>query len=246
MKIRYKQPYWIKFKWDISENPDDQYVTQFNKHTNDEFTNFLHNKSFVISSTFKIGIKFERDEVSMVYGKPGKQIGLSYNTETQTAAFEYWVTTNYGKDEFRYFYLKGVNGNDIENGVTITIVRDNNILIAYKNFQEINRMKMAGEFVEDYKIPELFLGCASPQSQEKKHRYYCEVDYDFFSILKNKIDIKQIKELHESKNEKLVSKDYYDDILCLYDFQTTNNIGIIYDESKNTNFLERVPSEFVL
>jgi hypothetical protein len=64
--------------------------------------------------------------------------------------------------------------------------------------------------------------------------------------LKNKIDIKQIKELHESKNEKLVSKDYYDDILCLYDFQTTNNIGIIYDESKNTNFLERVPSEFVL
>jgi hypothetical protein len=107
-------------------------------------------------------------------------------------------------------------------------------------------MKMAGEFVEDYKIPELFLGCASPQSQEKKHRYHCEVDYDFFSILKNKIDIKQIKELHESKNEKLVSKDYYDDILCLYDFQTTNNIGIIYDESKNTNFLERVPSEFVL
>jgi len=246
MKIRYKQPYWIKFKWDISENPDDQYVTQFNKHTNDEFTNFLHNKSFVISSTFKIGIKFERDEVSMVYGKPGKQIGLSYNTETQTAAFEYWVTTNYGKDEFRYFYLKGVNGHDIENGVTITIVRDNNMLIAYKNFEEINRMKMAGEFVEDYKIPELFLGCASPQSQEKKHRYYCEVDYDFFSILKNKIDIKQIKELHESKNEKLVSKDYYDDILCLYDFQTTNNIGIIYDESKNTNFLERVPSEFVL
>jgi hypothetical protein len=246
MKIRYKQPYWIKFKWDISENPDDQYVTHFNKHTNDEFTNFLHNKSFVISSTFKIGKKFERDEVSMVYGKPGKQIGLSYNTETQTAAFEYWVTTNYGKDEFRYFYLKGVNGNDIENGVTITIVRDNNILIAYKNFEEINRMKMAGEFVEDYKIPELFLGCASPQSQEKKHRYHCEVDYDFFSILKNKIDIKQIKELHESKNEKLVSKDYYDDILCLYDFQTTNNIGIIYDESKNTNFLERVPSEFVL
>jgi len=246
MKIRYKQPYWIKFKWDISENPDDQYVTQFNKHTNDEFTNFLHNKSFVISSTFKIGKKFERDEVSMVYGKPGKQIGLSYNTETQTAAFEYWVTTNYGKDEFRYFYLKGVNGNDIENGVTITIVRDNNMLIAYKNFEEINRMKMAGEFVEDYKIPELFLGCASPQSQEKKHRYHCEVDYDFFSILKNKIDIKQIKELHESKNEKLVSKDYYDDILCLYDFQTTNNIGIIYDESKNTNFLERVPSEFVL
>ena len=245
MKIRYKQPYWIKFEWDVKEHPDDQYVTEFNKHINNEFTNFLHNKSFVISSTFKIEKTFEKDDIAMVYGKPGKPIGLSYNTSTQSIAFEYWVTSN-GIDEFRNFNMTGVNKNDIENGVTITIVRENDILIAYKNFEEINRMELVGEFVEDYKIPELFLGCASPQSQEKKHRYHCEVDYDFFSILKNESDIEKIKELHEFKNEKLISKDYYDNILCLYDFKTINNIGIVYDESKNTNFLERVPSEFVL
>ena len=245
MKIRYRQPYWIKFGWDIKDHPDDQYVTEFNKYTNDEFTNFLHNKSFVITSTFKIEKKFERDDVAMVYGKPGKPVGLSYNTSTQSTAFEYWVTIN-GIDEFRYFQMKGVDKNDIENGVTITIIRDNDILIAYKNFEEINRMEIEGEFVEDYKIPELFLGCSSPQSQEKKHRYHCEVDYEFFSILKNETDIEKIKDIHESKNEKLVTKDYYNNILCLYDFQTINNIGIIYDESKNTNFLERVPSEFVL
>ena len=34
-------------------------------------------------------------------------------------------------------------------------------------------------------------------------------------------------------------------ILCLYDFNTVNNLGIVYDESKNTNFLEKVPKEFV-
>lgn len=245
MRIQYKQPYWIKFEWDIKEHPDDQYVTEFNKHVNNEFTNFLYNKKFVISSTFKIEKSFERDEISMVYGKPGKPIGLSYNTSTHSVAFEYWVSTD-GTDEFRYLHLKDVNSDDIQNGVNITIIRDGNILIGYKNFVEVNRMDMGGEFVEDYKIPELFLGCASPQSFEKKHRYYCEVEYDFFSIIKNESDIEEVKFIHSSKNEKLINKQNYNNILCLYDFKTINNIGKVYDESSNTNFLEKVPKEFVM
>ena len=245
MKIEYRQPYWIKFEWDIKEHPDDQYVTEFNKHNNNEFTNFLYNKKFVITSTFKIKKSFERDDISMVYGKPGKPIGLSYNTSTQSTAFEYWVTAN-DIDEFRYFHMKDVNADDIENGVTITIIRDGDILIAYKNFVEINRMDMEGEFVQDYRIPEVFLGCASPQSYEKKQRYHCEVDYTFFSIIKNTSDIEEVKFIHNLKNEKLINKKYYNNILCLYDFKTINNLGIVYDESKNTNFLERVPSEFVI
>lgn len=245
MRIQYKQPYWIKFEWDIKEHPDDQYVTEFNKHVNNEFTNFLYNKKFVISSTFKIEKSFERDEISMVYGKPGKPIGLSYNTSTHSVAFEYWVSTD-GTNEFRYLHLKDVNSDDIQNGVNITIIRDGNILIGYKNFVEVNRMDMGGEFVEDYKIPELFLGCASPQSYEKKHRYYCEVEYDFFSIIKNESDIEEVKFIHSSKNEKLINKQNYNNILCLYDFKTINNIGKVYDESSNTNFLEKVPKEFVM
>jgi hypothetical protein len=205
----------------------------------------LYNKKFVISSKFKIEKSFKKDEISMVYGKPGKPIGLSYNTSSQSVAFEYWVTTN-GVDEFRYLHIKDVNSDDIENGVTITIIRDNDVLIAYKNFVETNRMDMGGEFVEDYKTPELFLGCSSPQSYEKKHRYYCEVDYELFSIIKNISDIEEVKFIHNSKNEKLINKEYYNNILCLYDFKTINNIEIVYDESSNTNFLEKVPSEFVL
>jgi hypothetical protein len=245
MRINYREPYWIKFNWDLSSHNDNQYVTEFNKHNNDDFSDFLHNESFVISATFRIENTFERDEISMVYGKPGKQMGLSYNTTTQSTAFEYWVTVN-GNDEFRYFHIKDVNVDDIEKGVTITIIRDGKSLVAYKNFEEINRMELDGEFVEDYKIPGFFLGCASPQSKEKKHRYHCEVEYNFFSILKNVTDIEKIRDLHETKNGDLINKNYYNDILCLYDFQTINNIGIVYDESKNTNFLEKVPSEFVL
>jgi len=245
MRIRYKQPYWIKFEWDISEHPDDQYVTQFNKHYNEDFTKFLHNKSFIITSTFRIEDSFHTDDVSMVYGKPGKPMGLSYNQSTQTAAFEFWVT-NGGVDEFKYLHMKDVSANDIETGVTITIIRDEEVLIAYKNFEEINRIEMGGEFVEDYKIPELFLGCASPQSKEKKHRYHGEVEYNFFSMIKNESDIEKARNLHLLKNEQLIDKYYYGNILCLYDFQTINNIGIVYDNSKYTNFLEKVPSEFIL
>jgi hypothetical protein len=31
MKIKYKQPYWIKFMWDLSNHHENQYVTEFNK-----------------------------------------------------------------------------------------------------------------------------------------------------------------------------------------------------------------------
>lgn len=245
MRINYKEPYWVKFKWDLSSHNDNQYVTEFNKHDSDVFLDFLQNQKFVISATFKIENTFQRDEISMVYGKPGKQMGLSYNTTTQTTAFEYWVTNN-GGDHFKYFHMKDVTVDDIEKGVTITIVRDGNTLIGYKNFIEINRMEMDGEFVEDYKVPGFFLGCASPQSKEKKHRYHCEVEYDYFTILTNISDINHIEDLHKTKNGDLINKEYYNEILCLFDFETINNIGIVYDESKNTNFLEKVPSEFVL
>ena len=29
-------------------------------------------------------------------------------------------------------------------------------------------------------------------------------------------------------------------------FKTVNNLGIVYDESKNSNFLEKVPKEFII
>jgi hypothetical protein len=59
-------------------------------------------------------------------------------------------------------------------------------------------------------------------------------------------DIKVAKSIYETQGEKLISNPNYKDILCLYNFNTINNIGIIFDESKNNNFLEKVPEKFVL
>ena len=34
MKINYKEPYWLKFNWDISNHHENQYVTNFDKIEN--------------------------------------------------------------------------------------------------------------------------------------------------------------------------------------------------------------------
>ena len=34
MKIKYKEPYWVKFEWEIDEHHDNQYVTSFDKTEN--------------------------------------------------------------------------------------------------------------------------------------------------------------------------------------------------------------------
>ena len=35
MKIIYKEPYWVKFEWEMSEHHDNQYVTLFDKKENE-------------------------------------------------------------------------------------------------------------------------------------------------------------------------------------------------------------------
>lgn len=34
MKIKYKEPYWVKFEWEIEDHHDNQYVTNFDKKEN--------------------------------------------------------------------------------------------------------------------------------------------------------------------------------------------------------------------
>ena len=245
MRIKYKQPYWIKFEWDLNFDNENQYVTEYNKKQNDNLNEFFHKKNFVINCEFRIENTFNRDSICMIYGKPGKQIGLSYNTETSSCAFEYWETIN-GVDEFRYLSLYEGSPDTIEKNMIVTIIRDGNQLIAYKNFKEVSRTKLDGDFVNDYKVPGFFLGCASPQSNNENTRYYCEVEFSHFMLLENTNNIEIIKEIYETETINLLKKDYYNDIICLYDFKTVNNIGIVYDESKNSNFLEKVPEEFIL
>ena len=114
-------------------------------------------------------------------------------------------------------------------------------------FKENNKIEFNGNLISDYCENSLFIGCSSPECASDRHRYYCEMDISLFSIIMRTSSIDIIEDyLKENEVHVLPFKKCYDDILCYYDFKTVNNLGIIYDESKNTNFLERVPKDFVL
>lgn len=243
MKIKYKEPYWVKFEWDISEHHDNQFVTDFDKNENQIFNKFLYN-NFVLTTKFKIKNHYKKDEIGMIFGKPGKNLGLSYNQSTKTMAFEFW-TKGQNEDKFQMIIMKTVTIKEIENGVIISIVKNGKKITLYKNFIEDNSLELDDELIDDYSDSSLFLGCSNPDIDSEKHRYYCEVDMTHFSILNNIGDIDKGKEIYESEPHNLLWKNYYDDIICYYNFETKNNIGIIYDESKYTNFLELVPKDYV-
>ena len=54
MKIKYKEPYWVKFEWEIDEHHDNQYVTSFDKTENKIFNQLFHKNEFLITINFKI------------------------------------------------------------------------------------------------------------------------------------------------------------------------------------------------
>jgi len=243
MKINYKQPYWVKFNWEIDSHHDNQYVTEFNKFESDEILRFQHEKSYTITCNFKIDESYKTDKIFMIFGKPGKNLGLAYNTEAKVLSFEFWTTVN-GEDKFNYLLFEDCELDSEFN--TATIIRNENEFKVFLNFKEINSMVFEGELIEDYKHSEIFLGCGNPGSPVEEHRYYGEVDINHFSVIKNSTIIANSKSIYKSKDYDIIKKRFYSDILFFYDFETTNNIGVVYDNSKNTHFLEKVPNQFVL
>jgi hypothetical protein len=106
-------------------------------------------------------------------------------------------------------------------------------------------MTFDGEFIEDYKIPGFFIGCSSPECEGEKQRYYCEMGIKHLSIVTNTSNIENINELYQLDVCEILKSEIYNNIICYYDFKNINNLGIVYDESKNTNFLEKVPKEYI-
>jgi hypothetical protein len=210
------------------------------------FFEFQHENQFIINCEFSIPKDAKSDYFSMIYGKPGKNMGLTYCNEKKTMSFEFWTTKNLDNDVFHYIPIKGITTEDLEKGVVITVIRDFNEIKTYINFKENVIEKFEEDLIDDYKWTGLFLGCSNPGASVVEHRYYGEVEMKYFTIIKGVSDIKIVEELYNTEIEKIVSKYYYKNIICLYDFNLSNNLGIFYDESKYNNFLEKVPSKFLL
>ena len=247
MRIRFKEPYWVKYKWDLDTHHENQYVTKFNKTDVEEIKTLFHQEKFVVTIEARVLDVYSRDSIFALYGKPGKNMGLTYNNESKIMAFEFWTKSNTEEwDDFNFVSFDNVRPEDIKNGVTLSVARNKDSFTLYKNFEPVNKIRFKNNLIDDYKYTGLFLGCGNPGSPVPEHRQHGEYDIHHFSILQNTSDIKYAREIYESKPEVLLKKPFYSDILCLYNFKTINNIGIVFDESKNNNFLERVPNDFVL
>ena len=79
MKINYKEPYWVKYEWDLDENKDNQYVTEFNKKDSAKIHNLFHQNKYALTVEFKLNKKYKSDDIYCIFGKPGKNFGLTYN-----------------------------------------------------------------------------------------------------------------------------------------------------------------------
>lgn len=227
----------MKFNWEIDEHPDDQYVTEYNKKLNDTFDNFFYEDEFSIHIDFRIEQDYQLDENFMLFGKPSKNIGLVYNKTNNHLFFLYRIK---GKDN-QIITIPNVQIEELHEGVGITIIRKKNKFIVYKNLEEINSQEFEGNFCEKYRDTAMYLGCSSNSlDNSPEHKWYGEMDIKLFFILENISDIDVVTEFVTTNPYKFPSHSNYRNLLCYYDFNNSNNLGIIYDESSNKNFLELI------
>lgn len=246
MNILYKQPYWVKYKWDLSYHDDNQFVTPYNKDDNDELYTCFHKKKWMLNVTIKLMPNSFTDKIFCVVGKPGKNMGITYNTETDIIAFEFWAKIKGKDDQFNWVGFHDVSKEQLENNQTIlTVVRDGNKILLYRNFDLVNEQEFEGELIDDYKREGILIGAGNPGTFVEEHRYFGQFEIHHLSFIKNKTDINVAKDTILTSVEKLLTKKHYKDILFLFDFKHKNNFNIILDESKNTNFLEKLPLEFL-
>lgn len=247
MKINYKEPYWIKYEWDLSDHKDDQYVTEFNKTESERVYNLFHQSNYSITTQFKLNNDLGSDKIFCIYGKPGKNFGLTYNTEVDTLAFEFWTEgqTKIAGDEFNYMPFKGLHYDEMKDGVIITIIRNDDEFNIYKNFELYDSLDFAKNLIDDYRGEGLLIGAANVGTLVEEHRYYGGFEIDKMQFIEGNTDIETSKKVFETKVEDIITLDEYNDIVFSYDFNIENNQGIIYDNSKNNYFVEKIPQNFL-
>ena len=205
MKINYKEPYWVKYEWDLDENKDNQYVTEFNKKDSAKVHNLFHQNKYALNVEFKLNKRYKSDNIFCIFGKPGKNFGLTYNKEADILALEFWTqgSTKVSDDEFHYIKFYDTHYDSMKDWINITIVRNEDEFIVYKNFERNN-------------------------------------DKDFE---KNLIDV--VKKIAETDSSNLNKLKEYKNIIFNHEFDTVNNEGIVFDNSENTFFAEKIPSFFI-
>ena len=247
MKINYKEPYWVKYEWDLDENKDNQYVTEFNKKDSAKIHNFFHQNKYALNVEFKLNKRYKSDNIFCIFGKPGKNFGLTYNKEADILALEFWTqgSTKVSDDEFHYIKFYDTHYDSMKDWINITIVRNEDEFIVYKNFERNNDKDFEKNLIDDYRYEGVLIGTGNPGSGVPEHRYHGSFDIKKMFFVEDVIDIDVVKKIAETESSNLNKLKEYKNIIFNHEFDTVNNEGIVFDNSENTFFAEKIPSFFI-
>jgi len=230
MTIQYKNPYWIKYKWDIETIQEGNIV----KKDNFGLQNVLFKDMYSIICDFKIKEDYVKDEKAGIFGKAGQNFGLTFDSKIDSLVFEF--RTNTKSPVFQCIIFDKIKFEDVKNGINLIIIKNKYSFTFYLNGQVILSYGFSGVLIDEYKDSPFFLGSLNPGAKDPKDRCYSQIDFNLFSIVENETDINVLKKINPKA----------DNVLCYYDFKRINIIKNVYDESNNYNFIELVPKEFVL
>ena len=91
----------------------------------------------------------------------------------------------------------------------------------------------------------LLFGSGNPGSDVPEHRYHGSFDIKKCFFIEDETDIDIVKNIHETNSSDLNKLEEYKKIIFNYDFDTVNNQGIIFDNSSNSYFAEKIPTDFI-
>jgi len=230
MTIEYKNPYWIKYEWDIGTIQDGSIV----KKNNTELQNILFKDRYSIMCDFKIKEDYIKDEKAGVFGKAGQNFGLTFDSKIDSLVFEF--RTNTESPIFHCIIFDDIKLKNVKEGINFIITKYKHLFSFYMDGLLIKNYEYIGELIDEYKDSPFFLGALNPGANDLKDKCYSQIDFNRFSIIENEINVEILQTINPKDNN----------VLCYYDFKRINIIKNVCDESNNYNFIELVPKEFVL
>lgn len=242
MIIEYKKPYWIKYSYGIKNNED----YEISKDEPSDLLNCIYSENFSIICEFSIGPNYTKDMCAGVFGKSGMNYGLVYMSAIDKLVFEFW-TKKSGSTKLNNFVIDGVDFKYLNGGIILIIIKKDKTMYFYDGDILLGEFELGDdELIDDYKDQPFYLGAVNPGADNPEHRYYSQVNIKYFTIVDVHTDINLLNKIHQTPIYKMYGEEYYNDIYCLYNFRNTNINKMIYDESKNSNYLELVPDYFVI
>jgi len=209
VKIEHKQPYYLK---------------TFNE------TNLLIDRSFSLNFTFKVEYDFKQDQKIGFLGIPGKNFGISYDYEVDKFVFEFWTQKSEEESEFHCHKDYKINVNDLNNGLTISIIYSKNEYFElYHNYKLIDRIEVKDNLLWDYKNNPLYFGCHHPSSLLETHRCFTEMEINHFSVYDGIMDISELEKSPKTEN-----------CLTYFNFKKNDKSDTIKDNLNNLTTLRIV------